>query len=173
MPEIVVDDRPSLIVANLISALKAATINGVPVFSDAVSVNDVESFVRVADVLRTNKKPVCGIVEGTIERRNGDNCDQKANCRLPFDIVVRFMDRRKPGEGETSAMDTAKFLLQAAAAAIMANPGRSGLADLVQWGGEVINGTSVTGTARPVTKFANEAFFAATQSGSCVWIEYR
>jgi hypothetical protein len=36
MPDIVVDDRPSLIVANLISALKTATINGVPVFSDAV-----------------------------------------------------------------------------------------------------------------------------------------
>src|SRR4051794_21456519 len=122
--EIVVDNRPSLIVADLLASLKAARIGGVPVFFDAVSVNDIESFIRVADVLKTPPKPVCGIVEGTIERRAGDNCDQLSVCRLPFEIVVRFANPRKPGEGESVAMDQAKFLLQAAAAAVMANPGR-------------------------------------------------
>lgn len=173
MPDIVVDNRASLIIADMVTAIAAATVVGVPVFDSVGTVNDVESFIRVADPVRIDGKVVCGIVEGTIEERYGNNSDEQGICRLPFEIIVRFLKRRKPGATETPAMIQAKNLLEVAKSAILIDKSRNGNADLVYWSGEVINGTTVRGTARPLTgKIPNEAFFTAALTGACAWLKY-
>lgn len=171
MPEIAVDNRATLIVDDLVSAIRAATVNNIPVFDSVGTVNDVQSFVRVAEPMCSlDSRTACGIVEGTIEERTGNNSDEKSICRLPFEIVVRFALRRKPGDTETPAMQRAKWLLEVAKNAIMVDPSRDGNAGMVYWNGEVINCTTVKGIARQLTgKNANEAFFTASMSGACAW----
>lgn len=159
-------------VADMIAALAYATVDGSPAFDSVGAVNDVEAFIRVADPIRADEKVVCGIVEGTIEERTGNNGDQQSLCRLPFDIVVRFLQIRRPGDTETVAVARARTLLEAAKSAIMVDPSRDGNANLCQWSGEVINGTTVKGTLKPITgRTKNEAIFTAAFSGACTWVK--
>lgn len=172
MPDIVVDNRANLCVADIIATLAAATIDGVPVFDSVGAVNDVASFVRVAEPVRVDGKTACGVVEGTVEETRGWNSDERGSVRLPFEIVVRFAHRRRPGDTETAAMTKAKSLLEAAKAALMVDPSRGGNAGMVFWNGDVINGTTVKGTARQLTgRNPNEAFFTAALSGACAWVK--
>jgi hypothetical protein len=112
---------------------------------------------------------VCGLVVGTVEERQGNNSDERAICRLPFDILIRFMKKRRPGAGENAAMEQVNSLMEMVKSAVMLDPSRGGNASLVQWAGDIINGTSVQGIARPLTAFPNEAFFSASISGACAW----
>lgn len=174
MPEIVVDNRASLCIANIIESLAAATVGGLPVFDSVGTVNDIASFVRVAEPVRADGKTACGVVEGTIEETRGWNSDERGSVRLPFEILVRFAHRRRPGDTETAALVKAKQLLEVAKAALMLDPSRGGNAGLVFWNGDVINGTTVKGTARQVTgRTPNEAFFTAAMSGACAWVKLR
>jgi hypothetical protein len=174
MSEIVVDNRANLCIADIVATLAAATIDGAPIFDSVGTVNDVASFVRVADPVRVDGKTACGVVEGTIEEARGWNSDERGNVRLPFEIIVRFAHRRRPGEAETVAMQKAKTLLEAAKAALMVDPSRGGNAGMVYWNGDVINGTTVKGTARQLTgRTPNEAFFTAALSGACAWVKLR
>lgn len=169
MPEILVDNTASEIVADCLAALMAATVSGQTVFASAISVNDVESFLRVSDPL-SDTKPRLGIVEGSIEQRNGTADIEPALCRLPLDLLIKFKYVRNPGDGEQAAMVLAKRYLQIAKKSLMVDPSRGGRANLLMWGGEVVNGTSVSGVLRPIIRRTNEAFFAAAASVAVCWI---
>src|SRR4051812_420649 len=113
MPEIVVNDLGSLMMADIAEAISGATIGGENVFGGCQIVNDVESFIRVADVLKLGNKPEVGLVEGTITEAIGSDNSETAVVKLPFDIVVRFMDIRNPGVGEKSALQRGKYFIEA------------------------------------------------------------
>jgi hypothetical protein len=173
MAEVIVDTRATDIVAHIIATLAGATVNGESVFDSVGAVNDIDSFVRVANPLRSAKVAACGVVEGTIDQRAGNNADQRAVCRLPFEILIRFAANRAPGEGETAALRRGKELADIVKSALLQDKSRGGKADLVMWGGEVVNGITLSGTVRPVTRTPNEAFFTVSVSGAVCWILWR
>jgi hypothetical protein len=168
MPEIAIDNIANAILEHCAATLLATTQDGLQVFAEVQIVNDVESFIRVADVLKTAGQVVIGLVAGTEESRDGMS-DSEEYHRLPIDVVVRFSQLRNPGGTELTAIERARNYLETAKKALMVDPTRGGLCELVPWAGEVINGTSVRGTMRPLAK-PNEAFYSAAAQVVCCWL---
>lgn len=173
MPVVTLDTTANDIVANMQATIAAMESSpGVKMFADGEGVrviDDVESFLRVADSL--GELPEIGIVEGTIEERNGDNDTERKVLYFPFEIIVRFAYIRAPGEGEGPALRRSRQLLEACKTALEVDKSRGGKARLVKWGADVINGTTFRGTIKPlVSRTAhNQAFYAASLMGACAW----
>jgi hypothetical protein len=167
VPEVIIDNRASEIVADIIATLEDATQAGVAIFAQVMAVNDVRQFIRTGDPLQP--KPVVGIVEGTFEQQAADSDDIEGYCRLPVDILIRFNMQRHPGAGELVATTLMKQYAEIVRVALLQDRSRGGKTNLLRWAGGVINGTEVNGIARPLTTVANEAFFTIAVSAVCAW----
>jgi hypothetical protein len=170
MPEIVVDATADAIVANIASTLQSVTIDGQPAFNDDVKIiDDIDSFVRLDDSLKRTVGVNAGIVVGTIEQQAGTIDVEDSVRRMPIDIYVRFMRKRKPGEDERSALADVRRLIQIVRDAIGNDRSRGGHTNLVMWGGRIIDGTDVTGTARTISKVPNQLFYVVSIPVACAW----
>lgn len=171
MPNIVIDTTSTDIMANMVATLLATTVDNLPIFSNVRVVDDPESFIHVSDALLGADKPEVGIVEGTLEEREGDNDTESQIMSMPFEIIVRFAMVRDIVADESAAMNKARTALEACKTSLNVDKSRGGKARLVKWGADVINGTTFRGTIRPLVPKGtpNQAFFAASLTGACAW----
>lgn len=149
--------------------LDTATVGGVPVFTQVEIVNDAQSFIRVADPLSAPQSACVGIVTGTVQEAAARIDNQLSVCRLPLTIVIRFARNRNPGDGEADPMREAQRLAEIVKTSVLRDRTRGGRANLIVWNGAALNCTEVTGEIRPLTRFANEAFYAASITIACGW----
>jgi hypothetical protein len=167
--EIASDNRAGEILDNLVAALNGATLVGNKVFASAKVVNDIESFVRVSDPLAEPAGVAIGIVAGTIEEAAATTDDEVAFDRLPLTIIIRMSRIRQPGGDEFDPVKETQRWAEVVKYVVTRDRSRGGKANLIEWSGRVLNGTEVTGNVRPLTKFANEAFFSAALPVACGW----
>lgn len=152
------DNRSQDIVANVIDTLSRVRADGNRVFDSVVETQDVDSFVRVDDILKGPKNCDAAVIEGVADRQAGSDNSEIAVVRLTVNVIVRFNNQRGPGETKASAMNTIRRLTDIVRRALLIDKSRGGLTNLVTFAGTVLDGTDVRGATRVASRGPNEAF---------------
>jgi len=172
--EIVPDPIPQQILTSVRNALASATVQGVPIFVGPIGlVDDVESFVNVADVLAgpAPDKAQAGVVSADVDNRPGTTSSENRLYRLPIDVVIRFALMRGPMQDEAAAVVRAKYFGDVVRQCLLADPSRGGKCGLVQWDGRIINGTDTSGSVRMIGGPPNQTFYTVIVPAECAWYD--
>lgn len=169
MPAINPQTWSTEVIESVRAALEAAifSTSGKVFAPPVVVVDDVPSFVNVADVLKLPAGVMCGISAGIVQEDRGTNDLEASLERLPLDIIIRFNRRRPAGSGEQSAVQTLAAYTEYVKQIVMSDRSRGGRCGLIYWNGIIINGTEVRGNTRMLTKTPNQSFFTGVVPIAC------
>lgn len=133
---------------------------GTKVFSEVLTVDDQESFIRIDAGLKSSHACDAGIIVGETDQVAGSDDTETGVVTIPITIVARFFKKRAPLADEQAAVEYGKRIAQLVRDSMIQDRGRGGKANLVRAGGRVINGTEIDGTIRFVSRDPNQMFYA-------------
>jgi hypothetical protein len=166
VPEVTPDNTAKDVTADVVATLGALTVSARPVFAKVITVDDVETFRRIAD-------PLAGTVAGVVSRppRRGPGSDnsQERVERLDLDVCFVVAVSRKPGGEEREAAEEMQRLASLVRAGLALDITRGGRCHAVRWGGSLLDRTELGGAPRLVAPRPNQSFYVAVFPVACAW----
>lgn len=152
------DDTEARVVEHVRATLaKLEGAGGSRLFARVEVTDDPDTFLRTAD---TGGNAVAGVAQRPSERRPGTDNSELWVARLPLEVVVKVPAQTEGTDAHGRTVARLSELAAAVRDGLTVDRSRGGLARLVEFGGEIINGTDVDGSGR------NESRLWRTNFGS-------
>lgn len=157
MPDYSCDTTASRVLQEILNVLRTlSTTDDTPVFQAVGVYDDLESFRAKFDGLAGVTAGICP--DGPPERIRGMDSSEPWCERLSLKLAVCIPDLYAAGGDEKNATSRMIDTARTVRSALLADRTRGGLANLIQFAGEPLNGTEVFGSPRLENRRANQAF---------------
>lgn len=160
--------RASDVIDNIKTTLSAMRDGDKSYWLNVGVYDDVDSFIDVQSELISGRA-VGIVIPGAPTRGMGMSNDEDYAERIDGVIVFTEFSARRVGADERAALVKVQATADLIRTALLADLSRGGFAGLVNFGGRLINGTSVDGDTRLIAGVPNQAVNVAQLQFSVGW----